>query len=461
MLGNFLKSFFKYQQPFGLGAFPNAPDERDIKFAAVSPEQKKIPSKHINYIEDLPVFNQGSFGTCVAHAMATMRMFQEKADDGSVESVSRRFTYAIGRREQGFAADSAEGLYPRPTAKILKDIGCVWEVAGRDNDAVASHAEYCSYVPSQQVLDMAGKRKIKGYVFVDRDEDELKRAIFETGLVTATLAYDSRAWRSFRLGEIKNISGYHHVGIYGYEEVGDDTLFFFRNSWGKSWGNNGNGVFRWSLHAKHLYDIQGYTDIPNELLEEAHNQSYKFLRDLRIGMSGEDVRKLQERLVKEGLFNHSVTSYFGNITRESVKEFQRKNGLLPDGEVGPATRGKLNGSKTTLLEALIQVESQGNDNAVGDLNLTHKAYGCLQIRQPYVDDVNRKLGTNYRAQQCLGNRELSIFLFDAYMEIYATRLAMGREPTNEDKARIHNGGPAGWKRSVTIPYWEKVKKLLA
>jgi hypothetical protein len=50
------------------------------------------------------------------------------------------------------------------------------------------------------------------------------------------------------------------------------------------------------------------------------------------------------------------------------------------------------------------VESQGNDNAIGDRTLAHKAYGCLQIRQPYVDDANPYLGTNFKAQECLGNR---------------------------------------------------------
>ena len=119
-----------------------------------------------------------------------------------------------------------------------------------------------------------------------------------------------------------------------------------------------------------------------------------------------------------------------------------------------------------LLTALIQVESEGNDMAIGDKGLKHKAYGCLQIRQPYVDDVNRYMGTKYKAQDCLGNRELSIWMFARYMEIYAIPKQLGRPVRDEDRARIHNGGPNGWKNNGTrlskntANYWNKVKKYL-
>jgi hypothetical protein len=47
----------------------------------------------------------------------------------------------------------------------------------------------------------------------------------------------------------------------------------------------------------------------------------------------------------------------------------------------------------------------------------------------------------------------------AYMDRYATAERLGHEPTIEDIARIHNGGPDGYKKSSTDKYWEKVKKL--
>lgn len=120
-----------------------------------------------------------------------------------------------------------------------------------------------------------------------------------------------------------------------------------------------------------------------------------------------------------------------------------------------------------LIEALIRVESadknhpNGNDNAIGDKKLKNHAYGVLQIRQPAVDDVNQVLGTSYKAQDCLGNRALSILIFNTYMSIYATEKQLGRPVTDEDRARIWNGGPNGWKYKPTIVYWSQAKKHLA
>ncbi len=99
--------------------------------------------------------------------------------------------------------------------------------------------------------------------------------------------------------------------------------------------------------------------------------------------------------------------------------------------------------RTALIEALIHVESKGNDRAHGDKHLPDHAYGCLQIRQPCVDDVNSRYGTNYRAQDCFGNRELSLWIFHRYMDIYATESRIGRKVTYQDMSRIWNGGPSG------------------
>lgn len=119
-------------------------------------------------------------------------------------------------------------------------------------------------------------------------------------------------------------------------------------------------------------------------------------------------------------------------------------------------------AETTLVKALIRVESEGRggDYALGDTDLEDHAYGCLQIRQPCVDDVNRVYGTHFQAKDCLGNRELSIWIFNHYMAIYATKARLGHKPTNQDKARIWNGGPQGYCNKSTLCYWNRVKSKL-
>jgi hypothetical protein len=118
-------------------------------------------------------------------------------------------------------------------------------------------------------------------------------------------------------------------------------------------------------------------------------------------------------------------------------------------------------AKKELISALVQVESRGNDRAIGDRGKGEKAYGALQIRKPCVDDVNRVAGTRHRAEDMLGNRALSVWVCQKYLETYAAPKWLGHEPTLEDMARIWNGGPSGWKRASTNGYWVKVKKALA
>ena len=78
-----------------------------------------------------------------------------------------------------------------------------------------------------------------------------------------------------------------------------------------------------------------------------------FSQDLSLGMSGEDVKALQEILINEGVWARpdiSATGYFGPLTKEAVIKYQQKYsseileplGLTKGtGFVGPSTRAHL------------------------------------------------------------------------------------------------------------------------
>jgi hypothetical protein len=103
-----------------------------------------------------------------------------------------------------------------------------------------------------------------------------------------------------------------------------------------------------------------------------------------------------------------------------------------------------------LLAALIQVESSGNNLAVGD---NGKAIGCLQIHAGVVQDYNRWNGTHL-THSSMTNRALSIAVCRAYIAHY------GASKSIEAQARIWNGGPKGDTKTATIGYWNKVKNNL-
>jgi len=108
---------------------------------------------------------------------------------------------------------------------------------------------------------------------------------------------------------------------------------------------------------------------------------------------------------------------------------------------------------TPLLTAIEQVESGGNAFAVGD---SGKAIGILQIHQCVLDDINRANGMKFRHHAML-DPHLSRIVFYRYIELWATEARIGRAVTDEDMARIWNGGPDGWKKESTLVYWHKVK----
>jgi soluble lytic murein transglycosylase-like protein len=103
-----------------------------------------------------------------------------------------------------------------------------------------------------------------------------------------------------------------------------------------------------------------------------------------------------------------------------------------------------------LLAAIRQVESGGNDNAVGDQG---RAIGPYQVWEIYWKDAveyDKTIGGSYK--DCY-NPEYAKRVVIAYLSRYAPKNA-----TAEDLARIHNGGPSGHKKSATIKYWKKVEK---
>ena len=115
------------------------------------------------------------------------------------------------------------------------------------------------------------------------------------------------------------------------------------------------------------------------------------------------------------------------------------------------------GSHTPLMDAICKVESNCNPSAVGD---NGNAIGPYQIWYVYWKDAveyDKSIGGKY--EDCY-NKEYSEKIVRAYWKRYANKKRLGREVTDEDRARIHNGGPNGYKKKATIKYWKKVKKEL-
>jgi peptidoglycan hydrolase-like protein with peptidoglycan-binding domain len=67
-----------------------------------------------------------------------------------------------------------------------------------------------------------------------------------------------------------------------------------------------------------------------------------FNRELRIGLSGDDVKKIQEFLKEKNLLSVTATGYFGNYTKEAVRKYQKQNKIgTKKGEIDIITLQKI------------------------------------------------------------------------------------------------------------------------
>lgn len=62
---------------------------------------------------------------------------------------------------------------------------------------------------------------------------------------------------------------------------------------------------------------------------------------LEVGSRGNDVVKVQKRLIQYDYLDGEADGRYGEATRNAVRLFQKRNGLTVDGKVGPATAAAL------------------------------------------------------------------------------------------------------------------------
>ncbi|MBQ2896631.1 MAG: spore cortex-lytic enzyme, partial [Oscillospiraceae bacterium] len=94
------------------------------------------------------------------------------------------------------------------------------------------------------------------------------------------------------------------------------------------------------------------------------------------GSSGAVVTEIQQKLSQWGYYSGGVDGIYGSGTEAAVKKFQEKNGLSPDGKVGPAT-----------LAALGISEGSSSAQGDGDVYLLARLISAEARGEPYQGQV--------------------------------------------------------------------------
>ena len=105
---------------------------------------------------------------------------------------------------------------------------------------------------------------------------------------------------------------------------------------------------------------------------------------------------IQNRLRSLGFFNARSTGYYGPITRQAVKAFQRSRGLTADGVVGAKTRSALFGSRSTPSRSY-RVNSGRYGTLSGSIGMgeTSARVATLQAKLRTLGYFNSRTNTGY------------------------------------------------------------------
>jgi C1A family cysteine protease len=244
------------------GALPSSKmpifNKRTQKEVIVSKEYWEVTDKHFEelsgslrsvssspeYIipEYTPISNQGMISSCVANSWCdALEILQGVENPKAVTQLSRLFLYWIARDLVG-AQRRDNGSFNRAAAHQLKKIGTVAE-KWFPYDTIKVFDS-----PELDLYTMAAKNKISSFYALystgnDRVKDIEKAIRANHPVVIATgIGNDFMDYRGGNhiLTLPNKIQGYHAMIIVGVGTTIDGRKkFLLRNSWSKSWGDNG------------------------------------------------------------------------------------------------------------------------------------------------------------------------------------------------------------------------------
>ena len=217
------------REPLATGAIPSSIDIRDYRLASVASE---FPAYF--ELDTVPVKNQGAMPTCTAHASSEIvEYFNMKQQDGYREFST---DYIFGRRESGV---DGKGMSLRDALKVLYNYGDVPVEDAPCNQQYSAARKYIVDKGMEELDKKAKPNRITGY-YKCKGVEEIKTALMNHGYVLINMpTYKYRIINDVYTPMSENISGYHAVIIYGWD---DDKGWLVQNSWGALWAKDGRFI---------------------------------------------------------------------------------------------------------------------------------------------------------------------------------------------------------------------------
>lgn len=211
------------------GCLPSPLDERDYTLDTLSLSAGDLPEEFL--VKGMTILNQGTIGSCVAHACATSMGYGElKTGKVVAHDFSRGYIYG-NRNEDDY---QGEGMYIRQALKQLNHCGDC-ELIDFPYNETYPQVKLRIQQRKEELAKKAESFKILNY-FRCYSEKEVKIALMNQGAVILSIPlYSSFSGKCPLPKETDQYKGNHAMCLIGWNKDG----WIIQNSWGKSWGEKG------------------------------------------------------------------------------------------------------------------------------------------------------------------------------------------------------------------------------
>lgn len=226
------------------GCLPGKIDVRDYKIKKKVAMALQFPEEFI-CTNMPPVKDQGSVGSCVAHATSEILEYHDNCE----HKLSTNFLYGIHYK---LYKSEGPGMYLREACKIANEYGDPeYDYCPGNTEVNEVYSEAEEAFKDIETRNNAHEHRIKGYAKL-RTNDEIKYALLNYGpVLSAVVWYEENKVQDGVLIKGDTKSGGHAIMIYGWNKQG----FICQNSWGKTWGKKGSFILPYEYKVDEAYSI--------------------------------------------------------------------------------------------------------------------------------------------------------------------------------------------------------------
>jgi hypothetical protein len=241
--------------------FSNLVSPFDIRDFKVTVKAKEFPETFV--LPEVSVKNQGSTGSCVAHACSSVVEYHNKRQENTDTVFSTEFIY--GYRPLGYYV--GEGMYIRDALSTLRKVGDCPLADLRGNHECPEAMEAVE-AKLDELKDAAYPHRISTYAKVNTT-DEIKQALVNYGYVVVSMPWhvDYRLDDGVYTYKSNENRGLHCVVIYGWDERG----WLVHNSWGKGWGQNGKFVVPFDFKWREAWAVTDNITLDGDIIRPGDN----------------------------------------------------------------------------------------------------------------------------------------------------------------------------------------------